>query len=53
MQNLAAGTDAQQHKLYLKRKEHHACHLMFVAQVYLRSRLTTLDTLTSSSLNEP
>jgi hypothetical protein len=34
MQNLAARTDAQQHKLYLKRKEHHACHLMFVAQVY-------------------
>ena len=34
MQNLAARTDAQQHKFYLKRKEHHACHLMFVAQVY-------------------
>ena len=34
MQNLAARTEAQQHQLYLKRKEHHACHLMFVVRVY-------------------
>lgn len=34
MQNLAARTEAQQHQLYLKRKEHHSCHLMFVARVY-------------------
>ena len=34
MQNLAARTEAQQHQLYLKRKGHHSCHLMFVARVY-------------------
>ena len=34
MQNLAARTNVQQNKLYLKRKELHGCHLMFVAQVY-------------------
>ena len=34
MQNLAARSDTQQHELYLKRKQHHACHLMFVAKVY-------------------
>ena len=32
--NLAARTNVQQNKLYLKRKELHGCHLMFVAQVY-------------------
>ena len=35
MQNLNTKTDAQQYELYLKRKEHHECHLKFVAQVYM------------------
>ena len=30
----ASRIEVQQHQLYLKRKEHHACHLMFVARVY-------------------
>ena len=34
MQNLAARSDTQQHELYSKRKQHYACHLMFVAKVY-------------------